>query len=75
MSTRENIRLIARTPFTLLHVLVFAAMNTWKMVFSKVHQACHDIANGIKQESNSKKTNKHVADCSKAVRKVALVPV
>ena len=27
-----------------------------------------DIANGIKPGSNSKKTNKHAADCSKDVR-------
>ena len=38
-----------------------------KMVFSKVHPACHSIVNGIKPGSNSKKTDKHAADCSKAV--------
>ena len=38
-----------------------------QMVFSKVGLACHNIANGIKPESNSKNTNKHVSDCSKAV--------
>ena len=36
-------------------------------VFSKVHPACHNITNGIKSGSNSKKTDKHAADCSKAV--------
>ena len=36
-------------------------------VFSKVYPACHSIVNGIKQGSNSKKTDKHAADCSKAV--------
>ena len=38
-----------------------------QMVFSKVHPACHNIANGIKPGSNSKKTDSHAADCSKAV--------
>ena len=38
-----------------------------QMVFSKVHQACRSIVNGIKQGSNSKKTDKHAADCSIAV--------
>ena len=28
---------------------------------------CHNIANGIKPGSDPKKTDKHVADCSKAV--------
>ena len=35
--------------------------------FSKFNPACHSIANGIKTESDSKKTDKHAADCSKAV--------
>ena len=35
--------------------------------FSKVHPVCHNIENGIKPGSNSKKTHKHAADCSKAV--------
>ena len=35
--------------------------------FSKVHPACHNIANDIKPGSGSKKTDKHAADCSKAV--------
>ena len=39
-----------------------------RMVFSKGHPACHNIVNGIKPGSNSKKTDKHAADCSKAVR-------
>ena len=38
-----------------------------QLVFSKVHPACHSIVNGIKPGSNSKKTDKHAADCSKAV--------
>ena len=33
-----------------------------QMVF-KVLPACHIIANGIKSGSNSKKTDKHAADC------------
>ena len=47
-----------------------------QMVFSKVHPACHSIVNGIKPGSNSKKTDKHAANCSKAVffgRKVIYV--
>ena len=47
-----------------------------QMVFSKVHPACRSIVNGIKPGSNSKKTDKHAADCSKAVcwgRKVIYV--
>ena len=38
-----------------------------QMVFSKVNPACHSIVNGIKPGSNSIKTDKHAADCSKAV--------
>ena len=38
-----------------------------QMVFSKVHPACHKIANGIKPGSDSRKTDKHTVDCSKAV--------
>ena len=34
--------------------------------FCKVHPTCHNIANGIKPGNNSKKTNKHAANCSKA---------
>ena len=46
-----------------------------QMVFSKVHPACRSIVNGIKPGSNSKKTDKHAADCSKVVlgRKVIYV--
>ena len=36
-------------------------------VFSNVHPACHNIVNGIKTGSDSKKTDKHAADCSKIV--------
>ena len=32
------------------------------MFFSKVHPACHNIANGIKPGNDSKKTDKHAAD-------------
>ena len=38
-----------------------------QMVFSKVHPACHSIVNGFKPGSNSEKTDKHAADCSKPV--------
>ena len=37
-----------------------------QMVLSKVHPACHSIVNGIKPGSNSKKTDKHAEDSSKA---------
>ena len=36
-----------------------------QLVLSKVHLARHNIANGIKPGSNSKKTDKHAADRSK----------
>ena len=29
-----------------------------QLLFSKIHQACHSIVNGIKPGSNSKKTDK-----------------
>ena len=35
--------------------------------FSKVHPASHNIVNGIKPGSDSRKTDKHAVDCSKAV--------
>ena len=38
-----------------------------QLFFSKVHPACHNIVNGFKPGSNSKKTDKHAADCSRAV--------
>ena len=38
-----------------------------QMVFSKIHPACRNIINGIKPGSDSKKTDKHAVDCSKAV--------
>ena len=38
-----------------------------QMVFSKVHPACHSNVNRITPGSNSKKTDKDAADCSKAV--------
>ena len=38
-----------------------------QMVLSKVHPACHSMVNGIKPGSNSKKTDKRAANCSKAV--------
>ena len=31
------------------------------------HPVCHKIANGFKPGSDSKKTDEHAADCSKAV--------
>ena len=33
--------------------------------FSKVNQACHNIANGIKPGSNCKKTDKHAVIAQK----------
>ena len=47
-----------------------------QLLFSKVHPACHNIANGIKPGSDPKKTDKNAVDCSKAVywgRKVIYV--
>ena len=38
-----------------------------QLFFSKVHLACHNIANRIKPGSDSKNTDKHAVDCSKAV--------
>ena len=38
-----------------------------QMVFSKVDPACRSIVNCIEPGTNSKKTDKHAADCSKAV--------
>ena len=38
-----------------------------QMVLSKVYPACHSIVNGFEPGSNSKETDKHAADCSKAV--------
>ena len=38
-----------------------------QMVFSKGHLACHSIVNRIEPGINSNKTDKHAADCSKAV--------
>ena len=48
---------------------VFGGLRITKVQTSlpKVHLACHNIANGIKPGSDSKKTDKHDADCSKAV--------
>ena len=37
------------------------------VLFSKVNPACHNIANGIKPRSDSKKTDKHATDYSNAV--------
>ena len=38
-----------------------------QLFFSKVHPACHNIVNGIKPGSYSKKTDKHAADSSKVI--------
>ena len=42
-------------------------LRRMQLFFSKVSPACHNIANGIKPGSDSKKTDEHAADCSKAV--------
>ena len=39
-----------------------------QMIFSKVHPACHNIANGIKPGSNFNKNDKHAADKAIFVR-------
>ena len=44
--------------------LLFMFMH---LFFSKVHSACHNIVNGIKPGSDSRKTEKHAVDCSEAV--------
>ena len=36
------------------------------MVFPKVHPVCHNVANGIKPGSNSKKTDRHATDLLKS---------
>ena len=41
-------------------------VNVHATFFSKVHPVCHNIVNGIKPGCDSKKTDKHAADCSKA---------
>ena len=38
-----------------------------QLFFSKANPACHNIVNGIKPGSNCKKTDKHAAECLKAV--------
>ena len=38
-----------------------------QMVFSKFHPVCHNIVNGIKPGSDSRKTDKHAENCSKVV--------
>ena len=37
-----------------------------QLFLSKVHPPCHNIVNGIKPGSDSKKTDKHAVDCPKA---------
>ena len=38
-----------------------------QLFFTKVHPACHNIVNSIKPGSDSRKTDKHDVDSSKAV--------
>ena len=49
------------------HCSRIIVVHVYATVFSKVHSVCHNIANGIKPGSDSKKTDKHAVDCSKAV--------
>ena len=49
-----------RSPIIVVHVYA-------TVFFSKVRPVCHNIVNGIKPGSDSKKTDKHAVDCSKAV--------
>ena len=42
-------------------------VNVHTYGFSKVHPVSHSITNGIIPGSNSKKTDKHAANCSKPV--------
>ena len=46
---------------------VHAAVFFMAAVFSKVNPVCHNIVNSIKPGSDSKKTDKHAMDWSKAV--------
>ena len=50
----------------LSHIIVGLLQFMFMYVFfSKVHPACHNIANGIKPGSNSKTTDKHAVDAQK----------
>ena len=51
----------------LMLIIVDHVPATVFFFFSKVHPACHNIVNGIKTGSDSKKTEKHAVDCSKDV--------
>ena len=50
-----------------LHVIQIWGGGGGAVFFSKVHPVCHNIANGFKPGSDSKKTDKHAADCSNTV--------
>ena len=55
---KNNSKYCSRIIVVHVHATVF---------FSKVHPACHNIVNGIKPGSDSRKTDKHDVDSSKAV--------
>ena len=56
-----------RKYFYILSRIIVVNVHATVFFSSKVHLACHNNANGIKPGSNSKKTDKHPADRSKAV--------
>ena len=60
---------IFRSILTQMYVflVLFTIFHFDLLFFSKVHPAFHNIANGIKPGRDSKTTEKHAADCSKAV--------
>ena len=64
-STRQLYILGENTSKYRIRIIVVHVHET--VFFSKVDPACHNMVNGIKPGSNSKKIYKHSADCSKAV--------
>ena len=63
-STRNLYILVENTSKYCSRIIVVRVHAT---IFSKVNPACHNIVNGIKPGSDSRKTDKHAVDCSKAV--------
>ena len=64
-STRNLYILVENTSKYCSRIIVVHVHAT--VFFSRVHPACHNIVNGIKPGSDSRKTDKHAVDCSKAV--------
>ena len=60
-----------RNTYILVKILSYIVVGYLKFMFMltflpKFHPECHNHANGIKPGGNSKMTDKHVAECSKA---------